>query len=234
MTEPPVFNLQAPLPGPDRLREAETWVFDLDNTLYPAADDLFAQVGARIRDYIVDYLDIDLEAAHDLQKRYFHEYGTSLRGLMLRHRMDPGPYLEFVHDVDLSGIDANPALNDALGALSGRKIVFTNADRGHAERVMDRLGIAGHFEAIFDIADADFIPKPDPGPYGAMIRRHGLTPAQSIMIDDIARNLEPAAEQGMTTVWLRNETDWGRTGAGDGHVHHIAENLTDWLRAVAF
>jgi putative hydrolase of the HAD superfamily len=233
MIDIPIYNPDAPLSDAAGLRGAKTWVFDLDNTLYPAADNLFVKVGERIRDYIVDFLGIDLEAAHDLQKRYFHEYGTSLRGLMLRHEMDPGPYLEFVHDIDLSEIDPDPDLNDALGALEGRKIIFTNADRSHAERVMNRLGIQRQFDAIFDIMDANYIPKPDPGPYGTVIKRYGLIPSESVMVDDIARNLGPAAAHGMTTVWLRNETDWGQTGADDGHVHHVAGNLTDWLCSVA-
>ncbi|MCG8510052.1 MAG: pyrimidine 5'-nucleotidase [Rhodospirillales bacterium] len=232
MSELPVFNPDAPMPDAVRLREAKAWIFDLDNTLYSAEDNLFMQVGEKIRDYIVDFLGLEPEAAHDLQKRYFHEYGTSLRGLMLRHQMDPGPYLEFVHDIDLSEIQANPELDKNLELLSGRKIVFTNADRGHAERVLDRLGISRHFEAIFDIADADYIPKPDPLPYESIVSRLGLKPSDSIMIDDIARNLGPAALLGMTTVWLRNDTDWGQTGADDGHVHHVAGNLTAWLGAV--
>lgn len=215
-----------------QLRDAETWVFDLDNTLYPATDNLFVQIGFRIRDYIAHILDMDSETAYKLQKQYFHTYGTSLRGMMLEHGMDPKPFLEFVHDVDLSEVAPNPELNQALAGLAGRKIVFTNADTGHAERILARLGIASHFEAIFDIADAAYIPKPQPEPYDQLVERHGLVPGTAVMVDDIARNLAPAAARGITTVWLRNETEWGRSGAEGGYVHHCADDLTAWLRSV--
>ena len=213
------------------LRDAASWIFDLDNTLYPATDDLFVQVSRKIRDYIAAFLEVDVETAHGIQKDYFHRYGTSLRGLMLRHAMDPGPFLDFVHDVDLSRIGVNPALDAALTKLPGRKVIFTNASADHAERILERLGIAGHFDAIFDIVDADYIPKPEPGPYDTLIERHGLDPRTSVMVDDIARNLIPAAERGLTTVWLHNETDWGRTGADSEHIHYVARDLPRWLES---
>ncbi len=212
-------------------RDAASWIFDLDNTLYPATDDLFVQVSRKIRDYIAAFLEVDVDTAYGIQKDYFHRYGTSLRGLMLCHSMDPGPFLDFVHDVDLSGIDANPALDAALAKLPGRKVIFTNASSDHAERILGRLGIAGHFEAIFDIVDADYIPKPEPGPYDILIERLGLDPQASVMIDDIARNLIPAAERGLTTVWLHNDTDWGRTGADSEHIHYVARDLPRWLES---
>jgi len=209
--------------------DARTWIFDLDNTLYPAVDNLFVEVSRRIRDYIGRFLGLDSDAAYRLQKDYFVRYGTSLRGMMIEHAMDPVPFLAYVHDVDLATIEPSPRLDAALGALGGRKVIFTNASRDHARRVLERLGVGGRFDAIFDIADADFIPKPEPGPYAALVRRHVPDPAAAVMIDDIARNLAPAAALGMTTVWLRNDTEWGRTGADDGHVHHVAEDLVAWL-----
>jgi putative hydrolase of the HAD superfamily len=215
------------------LAEIRTWVFDLDNTLYPAADRLFVLVSRRIRDYIGRFLGLDDEAAHRLQKDYFVRYGTSLRGMMIEHAMEPGPFLDYVHDVDLTVIDPNPGLDAALSGLAGRKLIFTNASRDHAERVLDRLGVADHFEAIFDVADSDFVPKPEPGPYATLVRRHGLPPAATAMVDDIARNLAPAAALGMTTVWLRNDSEWGRTGADGGYIDHVAENLVIWLEGVA-
>lgn len=214
------------------LTAIRAWVFDLDNTLYPATDSLFVQVSRRIRDYIARFLDLDPEAAYRLQKDYFVRYGTSLRGMMIEHAMEPGPFLDYVHDVDLEIIDPDPELDAALSRLAGRKVIFTNASRDHAERVLRRLGVADHFEAIFDVADSDFVPKPEPGPYAALVRRHGLTPADSAMVDDIARNLAPAAALGMTTVWLRNDSEWGNTGADGGHIDHVAEHLVPWLNDV--
>mgnify|MGYP003851289719 CR=1 FL=1 len=222
-----------PLSDVAQLRGAATWVFDLDNTLYPATDSLFGEIGIRIRDYIARFLDLETEAAQALKQKYFLTYGTSLRGMMLEHRMDPLPFLEFVHDVDLSGIRANPALDRALTGLPGRKIIFTNADVPHAERILTRLGIARHFDAIFDIADADYVPKPEPGPYDTLVRLHALKPGTAVMVDDIARNLAPAAERGLTTAWIRNGTEWGSPGNEGGHIHHRVDDLTAWLEGIA-
>ncbi|WP_316979703.1 pyrimidine 5'-nucleotidase [Shumkonia mesophila] len=209
------------------------WIFDLDNTLYPAVDSLFVHVSQRIRDYIGRFLDLDPEAAFQLQRDYFVRYGTSLRGMMIEHAMDPVPFLAYVHDVDLAMIAPNPRLDAALERLGGRKLIFTNASSDHAERVLERLGVARRFDAIFDIADGDFVPKPEPAPYATLVRRYVPKPAAAVMVDDIARNLAPAAALGMTTVWLRNDTDWGRTGAADGHVHHVADDLIAWLEDAA-
>ncbi|MBE0533021.1 MAG: pyrimidine 5'-nucleotidase [Rhodospirillales bacterium] len=232
-----VGSLPSDFPPPSRagvaVGEGGVWIFDLDNTLYPAVDSLFVHVSQRIRDYIGRFLDLDSEAAFRLQKDYFVRYGTSLRGMMIEHAMDPVPFLAYVHDVDLAMIAPNPRLDAALTRLRGRKLIFTNASSDHAERVLDRLGVARHFDAIFDIADGDFVPKPESAPYAALVSRHVPKPAAAVMIDDIARNLAPAAALGMTTVWLRNDTDWGRTGAADGHVHHVADDLIAWLEGVA-
>ena len=232
MLEHPPTDRPAPYANALSLRHAGTWVFDLDNTLYPAVDDLFVQVSERIRDFIADFLKLDKKTAYGLQKEYFHRYGTSLRGLMIRHEMDPKPFLSYVHDIDLSGIEYNPRLDKVLSGLGGTKLIFTNASADHAQRIMERLGVANHFDGIFDICDADYVPKPEPEPYDSLIRRFGLRPEKAVMVDDIARNLAPAAERGMTTVWLRNETEWGRTGAKNGHIHHIADDLTAWLEMV--
>jgi putative hydrolase of the HAD superfamily len=233
MFDSPLPRFRDPPSAAASVGDGGAWVFDLDNTLYPAVDSLFVHVSQRIRDYIGRFLGLDAEAAHRLQKDYFVRYGTSLRGMMIEHAMDPVPFLDYVHDVDLAMIVPSPRLDAILGCLGGRKLIFTNASCDHAERVLERLGIARHFGAIFDIADADFVPKPEPAPYAALVRRHLLNPAATVMVDDIARNLAPAAALGMTTVWLRNDTDWGRTGAAESHVHHVADDLIDWLEAAA-
>lgn len=233
MLDSPLPDCPVSPPSGVSVGDGGAWIFDLDNTLYPAVDSLFVHVSQRIRDYIGHFLGLDAEAAFRLQKDYFARYGTSLRGMMIEHAMDPAPFLAYVHDVDLAMIAPNPRLDAALGRLGGRKLIFTNASCDHAGRVLERLGIARHFDAIFDIADGDYVPKPEPEPYAALVRRHLLEPAATVMIDDIARNLLPAAALGMTTVWLRNNTDWGRTGATDGHVHHVADDLIAWLEAAA-
>jgi putative hydrolase of the HAD superfamily len=223
----------AAVPGLDRLHRADAWVFDLDNTLYPASVDLFAQIDLRMRGYIAAYLGLELQEARALQKRYFHEYGTSLRGLMDMHGMDPRPFLEHVHDIDLSGLEPSPTLERALARLPGRKVVFTNASSWHAERVMARLGIGHHFEAVFDIMTADFRPKPEPGTYRALVSRLGLAPTRSVMLEDLARNLVPAAALGMMTVWVRSAADAGPAGVDEGLIDYVVDDLVVWLEQVA-
>jgi putative hydrolase of the HAD superfamily len=214
------------------LREAEAWVFDLDNTLYPPDIDLFARIDERMQGYIAAYLGLDPDTAYGLQKAYFRQYGTSLRGLMDCHGMDPGPFLDHVHDIDVSVLDPNPALDEVLAALPGRKLIFTNASTLHAERVMARLGIGRHFEDVFDIIAAEYRPKPEPATYRELLDRFGLDPAATVMVEDMARNLRPAAELGMTTAWIRNGTEHGVVGAEDGHIHHFVEELVAWLEDV--
>jgi putative hydrolase of the HAD superfamily len=214
------------------LHAAEAWVFDLDNTLYSSTIDLFAQIDVRMRAYIAAYLGLDLDAAFGLQKRYFHEYGTSLRGLMDRHGMDPRPFLEHVHDIDVSVLEPDPALDRELAKLPGRKLIFTNASTDHAERVLGQLGIGRHFEAIFDIFAADFHPKPTPRIYDRLIDHCRLDPARTVMVEDMARNLAPAAALGMTTVWIRNTTDHGVIGADGDYIDHVIDDLAAWLETI--
>jgi putative hydrolase of the HAD superfamily len=215
------------------LRHAEAWLFDLDNTLYPATIDLFGQIDEKMRAYIAEFLGLDLDSAYALQKRYFREYGTSMRGLMDLHGMDPAPFLAHVHDIDVTVLDAAPALGEALAALPGRKLVFTNASTAHAERVLRRLGIDHHFHDVFDIVAADFRPKPEPEIYRKLVDRHVIEPRRTVMVEDMARNLTPAAALGMTTVWVRTGSDWGAFGAEAAHIHHVVDDLTTWLTAVA-
>ena len=214
-----------------RLFEAEAWVFDLDNTLYPASSNLFQQVDRRMTLFIAEFLSLDSETAYKLQKTYFREHGTTMRGLMNVHGIDPGPFLEFVHDIDLAPVAPDPALDAALARLRGRKIVFTNGPTDHALRVMDRLAVRRHFEAVFDIVEADYVPKPEPRAYEALVRRYGLNPPTTVMVEDLARNLAPAAAMGMTTVWVRAPLPGGTPDAGnDAQVADpVIDDLSGWL-----
>ncbi|MDJ0943786.1 MAG: pyrimidine 5'-nucleotidase [Kiloniellales bacterium] len=218
-------------PAP-RTEEVEVWLFDLDNTLYPPSSRLFDQVDRRIKAFVQDFLGLDLEAAHRLQKDYFHEFGTTMRGLMTNHGMEPEGYLDYVHDIDLSPIAPAPGLDATLDRLPGRKLIFTNASTPYAERVLDRLGLRRHFEAIFDIAAADYEGKPHPGAYHKLIAQHEVAPERSVFLDDIARNLEPAAALGITTVWVAHDDHRARHGAEGDHVHHVTEDLAAFLRTV--
>jgi putative hydrolase of the HAD superfamily len=217
---------------PASLRDTEAWVFDLDNTLYSSAFNLFQQIDERMRRYIADFLGLALDDAYRLQKQYFQEYGTSLSGLMTRHGMDPLPFLAHVHEIDVTVLPPSPELDAALARLPGRKIIFTNASQRHAERITERLGIARHFDAVFDIVDTNFVPKPAPEGYASLVRRFRLDPGATVMVEDIARNLAPAAALGMTTVWIRNEAEHGRHGLDEVAIDHVVDDLAQWLAAV--
>lgn len=224
----------APASGaPQSLRESAAWVFDLDNTLYSARFDLFDQIDVRMRTYIAAFLGVPVDDAHRLQKQYFTEFGMSLSGLMRLHRMDPKPFLERVHDIDLSVLPPCPELDAALADLPGRKIIYTNASTRHAERVIERLGVAHHIEAVFDIVEANYQPKPEPAAYDMIVKRHGLDPRTTVMVEDMARNLMPAALLGMTTVWVRTESDFGCAGRDAVRIDYEVEDLVAWLRQVA-
>lgn len=213
------------------------WVFDLDNTLYPSHCPLFAQIDRRMRDFIAHLLGLDHTAARRLQKHYFHAFGTTLRGLMLDHGLDPEAFLEYVHEVDVSVVSPDPALKTALSRLEGRKVVFTNGPRNHAEIVLERLGVQGLFDGIFDVADAGYIPKPDPQCYRRLLKNHDIDPYAAVLFDDIARNLPPAAALGMATVLVTGPADGqGRPAAKlapNAGVHHVTDDLVGWLENVA-
>jgi putative hydrolase of the HAD superfamily len=215
------------------LAEIETWIFDLDNTLYPASCRLFDQIHARMTRFIAERLDLSPEAALALQKTYFREHGTTLRGLMTVDRIDPNEFLTFVHEVDLACVPADPVLVEALAALPGRKIVHTNGSVRHAERLLDHLGIAGSFSGIVDIAAAGFEPKPALAGYHELQRRHQVPPATALMVEDIAKNLVPAAALGMTTAWVRNSVDWAVAGCESAHIHYVVDDLGGFLSIAA-
>ena len=210
----------------------DTWIFDLDNTLYPASSRLFDQVDRKITEYIMQALDLEWDDAHKKQKLFFREYGTSLRGMMEVHNIPANEYLEYVHNIDLSPIAPSPALNQALEQLPGRKVIFTNGSTAHAKNVTERLGITHHFDATFDIVDCEFTPKPDLDVYEKMLFAFGINPKSAVMIEDMARNLVPAAALGITTVWVRTEEAWAVEGAGGDHIDHIVDDLTEWLNAI--
>lgn len=219
-------------PGPDPER-VETWIFDLDNTLYPARSNLFVQVAGRMTEFIKARFALEHEPARALQRDMFVRYGTTLRGLMTEHGVDPGEFLDYVHDIDVTPVDPSPELDRLLAGLPGRKLVFTNGSTGHAERVMERLGVGHHMDLVFDIVASDYIPKPDPAPYDRLVEVAGLDPRRAVMVEDMAKNLLPASALGMTTVWVRSEHAWATDGADAEHVHHTAEDLVSFLRGLA-
>jgi len=227
MTQPPVNNTIRH--EPEQLLAAGVWIFDLDNTLYPASSKLFDQVDWNMTRYVGDLLGLEQIEARALQKQYFREYGTTMRGLMTRHNVDPVAFLDYVHNIDLTPISADPVLNGALDKLPGRKVIFTNGSTAHAENITRHLGIDHHFEGCFDVIDANYIPKPDLNTYQSFCLRYEIDPADAVMVEDMAKNLAPAAALGMTTVWLDTGVDWSRDSAEHGHVHHRTLDLATWL-----
>ncbi|MFM7028632.1 MAG: pyrimidine 5'-nucleotidase [Chakrabartia sp.] len=214
------------------LSHVDTWVFDLDNTLYPASCDLFALIDARMNLYLQKLFNVDHSEAHRIQKSYFHEHGTTLSGLMMKHGTDPHHFLDFVHDIDLDRVSENPALRDAICGLPGRKLVFTNGDVPYAERVLSALGLGGCFEAVHDIHAMDYRPKPDPSAYDGFCRAWGIRPATALFAEDMARNLKPAKDIGMTTLWVNNGSEQAGSAACPSYIDHETHEITAWLQAL--
>ena len=215
------------------LGAVETWVFDLDNTLYPASCGLFPLVQERMNEYIGRLLSVSLDEAKALRARYFREHGTTMHGLMAVHQVDPHEFMAFVHDVDLSCVPASPALVTALGGLSGRKLIYTNGSVPHAENLLKHLGISHFFDDIFDIVASDFAPKPSAEPFREFVRRYGVEPTRALMIEDMAKNLAPAAELGMTTAWVKTGVDWAAIASDADYINYVVEDLAGFLGAAA-
>jgi putative hydrolase of the HAD superfamily len=220
--------------------QVETWIFDLDNTLYPHHANLWEQVDNRITTWIAHHFGVDGLTARAIQKHYYYRYGTSLRGLMIDENIAPDAFLDFVHDIDHSSLDPNPALALALAALPGRKLIFTSGSRRHAHNVIERLGVFGHFEDVFDIVSADFIPKPARETYERFLRHHGVDADRAAMFEDLSRNLEVPHALGMTTVLVVPQVarevareDWELIGRTAPYVHHVTDDLAGFLTALA-
>jgi putative hydrolase of the HAD superfamily len=231
----PTLSAQAPR----GFGKVETWVFDLDNTLYPHHLNLWQQVDERIRAYVSNFLKVSKDEALRLQKDYYKRYGTTMRGMMAEHGMSPDAYLDFVHRIDHSPLEPNPQLGAALEKLPGRKLILTNGTRKHADAVMRRLDIHHHFEDVFDIAAANLDPKPLPQVYKCFLARHGVDPAKAAMFEDLARNLETPHALGMTTVLVVPEGQrevlreaWELEGRDAPYVDHLTDDLTRFLEEI--
>jgi putative hydrolase of the HAD superfamily len=211
-----------------RLAPIRNWIFDLDNTLYPASARLFDQIDAKMGAYIAAKFEVDLVEARRIQKGYFHGHGTTLAGLMTEHDVDPHAFLDYVHDVEMDVLEENAPLAAAIARLPGRKIVFTNADSPYASRVLDRLGLGETFEAVHDIHAMDLRPKPQASAYAGLCAAFDLNPHESLFVEDMARNLAPAKAIGMTTVWVNNGSE--QTADADrSYVDFVTHDLTAWL-----
>ena len=214
---------------------SEFWLFDLDNTLYPASNGLMADVSSRMTKFVSNKLNIPRDAALTEQKELYRKFGTTLSGLMKKYKVDPHDFLDFVHEVDYTIVQPDPRLSELLENLPGRKLVYTNASANHAEQVIKRLQITDQFEGIYDIAAAEWHPKPVQESYQTLIEKYDINPKSAVMVEDIAINLQPAALMGMTTVWINHlEEDppiWTIPITGSDYVHHEINNLNNWLNS---
>ena len=190
------------------LQSIKFWIFDLDNTLYSGNTRVFEQVDKKMTEYISKKLKMDKEEAKKIQKKYFHEYNTTLNGMIKNHKINANEFLEFVHDINIDFLQKDLALAKEIEKLDGIKIIFTNGSRKHALNVTKKLGIDQLFDDIFDIVDCDFIPKPLVEPYKKLVKKHKIDPKLCVLVEDIARNLKPAYEMGMKTVWIENNEPW--------------------------
>ncbi|HML14822.1 MAG TPA: pyrimidine 5'-nucleotidase [Xanthobacteraceae bacterium] len=224
---------------PRGFSHVDTWVFDLDNTLYPRHLNLWQQVDDRIREFVARFLDVTHEEAFRVQKDYYRRYGTTMRGLMTEHGLNPDDFLDFVHEIDHSPLTPNPALGAAIEALPGRKLILTNGTRKHADAVMRRLAIDHHFEGVFDIVAAELEPKPLPQTYDRFLMAHGVDAGHAAMFEDLARNLAVPHALGMTTVLVVPagtrevfRESWELEGPGEPHVDHVTDDLAGFLQKI--
>ena len=215
-----------------RFAHVRDWIFDLDNCLYPASTGLFALIDERMGAYIQRLLHCDADEAKRVQKAHFHAHGTTLAGLMKDHRVDPHEFLDDVHAIPLDRVNRDERLVAALARLPGRKFVFTNGDAPYAQRVLEAIGVHAHIDELHDIHASDLRPKPDPHGYALMCERFGIEPSHAVLVEDMAANLTPAKDLGMTTVWVDNGSERGSHGADPAFIDHRIDEVGDWLESI--
>ena len=215
-----------------KLQAIKFWIFDLDNTLYSGKTRVFEQVDKKMSKYISEKLNVNIVEAKEIQKNYFYEYNTTLNGMINNHKIDANEFLEFVHDVDIDFLKKDSLLNEELMKLDGKKIIFTNSSRKHAMNVIRKIGIDQHFDDIFDIVDSEFVPKPDIVSYKKLVEKHKIDPKLCVFIEDIARNLKPAYEMGMKTIWIENNEPWARKFSDSDFINYKTNNLPEFLKQI--
>jgi putative hydrolase of the HAD superfamily len=214
------------------LKKIKYWLFDLDNTLYSGDTKVFDQVDRKMSKFISEKLKVSEEEAKKIQKNYFHEYNTTLNGMIKNHNIDANEFLEFVHDVNLDFLKKDKFLEDQINKLNGKKIIFTNGSKAHAANVTKRIGIDKLFDGVFDIIDSDFYPKPSIEPYKKIIENYNIEPEYCIFFEDIARNLKPAHELGMKTVWIKNKEPWAAEYSDAEFINYKIDNLANFLKEI--
>ena len=201
-------------------------LIDLDNTVYPENSNIFSLIDIRMKSFISKNLNVSLEKSYEIQKKYFMEHGTTLKGLMLHHNINPKPFLSYVHDIDLSSIQNNPKLIAVLKKYKGKKIIFTNGSQDHAIKVLQRIGIKQYINGIFDIIDAEYIPKPEIVTYKKVLKKFNLIPEKTIMIDDLPINLKTAKKLGINTVLINQKHD---TKNNHNYINLVCSNILETI-----
>ena len=214
------------------LKKIKYWLFDLDNTLYSGDTKVFDQVDKKMSKFISEKLKVSEEEAKKIQKNYFHEYNTTLNGMIKNHDIDATEFLEFVHDVNLDFLKKDEFLGNQINKLNGKKIIFTNGSKAHAANVTEKIGIDKLFDGVFDIVDSDFYPKPSIEPYKKIIENYNIEPEYCIFFEDIARNLKPAHELGMKTVWIENKEPWAAEYSDAKFINYRTDNLANFLKEI--
>ena len=214
------------------LLDIKYWIFDLDNTLYSGQTKVFSEVDKKMSTFISKKMSVDLIKAKEIQKKYFYESGTTLSGLMKHDGIDPHEFLEFVHDIDISWLPKDLLLKKELIKIKEKKYIFTNGSHAHVENVTKQLGIDGLFDGVFDIVDANFIPKPHIDPYKKIMKKFDLDPKKSILIEDIAHNLEQAKNLGMKTCWLENDESFAKKDANKPYIDYKIKSLPSFLQKI--
>ena len=214
------------------LKSIKYWIFDLDNTLYSGKTKVFEQVDKKMSEYISKKLNVSTAEAKEIQKNYFHEYNTTLNGMIKNHKIDADEFLEFVHNIDIDFLKKDLILSEELKKLDGKKIIFTNGSRKHALNVTKRIGIDHYFDDIFDIIDSEFVPKPAIQSYKKLVEKHKIDPKLCVFVEDIARNLKPAYEMGMKTVWIENDEPWAKKFSDGNFIDFKTNNLSEFLKQI--
>ncbi|MCJ8191013.1 pyrimidine 5'-nucleotidase [Sphingomicrobium aestuariivivum] len=215
-----------------RLSHVRDWIFDLDNTLYPASSGLFRHVDRRMTAYIARLLEVDHDEAYRIQKGYFHGHGTTLAGLMAEHGVDPHHFLEDVHDIPLEDLTPDPRIVEGIAGLPGRAFIYTNGDAPYATRVLERLGLHSHFVHVHDIHATAYRPKPERHGYELLLGQFDIDPAAAVMVEDMAKNLKPAKELGLTTVWVDNGSEQAQEAPETAHVDIAIGDVGVWLQSL--
>ena len=213
-------------------KKIEYFIFDLDGVCYLQLSEVFGQVSKRMGEYISKKLNVDLKEAKELQRAYFHQYNTSLNGLMIHHKIEPNEFLKYVHDINLDFLEKDAVLREELLNLDAKKFVYTNGSRDHVNNITKHLGIDDLFDGIFDIVDGQFFPKPQIEPLNNLIKKFEITPEETVFIEDIAKNLEPAKKFGMKTVWLINNEYWGKKDSDKDFIDLKIKNLSSFLKEI--